>query len=290
MIRSVPTVTLPSGEAIPKLGQGTWEMGERQNARKSEIAALREGVELSMTLIDTAEMYGDGESEKLIAEALGDRRDELFIVSKVYPAQRQRARGAGRVRAQPEASEDRSHRSLSAALARRRGSRRRGRRLREIEARRHEARRQDPSLGREQLRHRRHGRALFARRRRRLRHRSDSVQRRASRARVRSFAVAARAPHARDGVQPRRSRAPAARRRAGEDRGGARRVGVSGGACVGAAAARSVRDTKGCRCRARSGESRGARARLPPTNWRTSISSSGRRSRSARSKCFDRRG
>jgi diketogulonate reductase-like aldo/keto reductase len=86
MAQSSPsTVTLPTGEAIPKLGQGTWEMGERANARKSEIAALREGVELGMTLIDTAEMYGDGESEKLVAEALGDRRDELFIVSKVYP-------------------------------------------------------------------------------------------------------------------------------------------------------------------------------------------------------------
>lgn len=79
------TVTLPSGETLPKLGQGTWEMGERPNARAREIAALREGVELGMTLIDTAEMYGDGASEQLIAEALGDRRDALFIVSKVYP-------------------------------------------------------------------------------------------------------------------------------------------------------------------------------------------------------------
>ncbi len=85
MTNALPTVTLPDGEAIPKLGQGTWEMGERPNARRAEIAALREGVELGMTLIDTAEMYGDGESEKLIAEALGDKRDELFIVSKVYP-------------------------------------------------------------------------------------------------------------------------------------------------------------------------------------------------------------
>jgi diketogulonate reductase-like aldo/keto reductase len=85
MTNALPTVTLPDGEAIPKLGQGTWEMGERPNARRAEIAALREGVDLGMTLIDTAEMYGDGESEKLIAEALGDRRDELFIVSKVYP-------------------------------------------------------------------------------------------------------------------------------------------------------------------------------------------------------------
>lgn len=82
---TLPAVTLPGGEAIPKLGQGTWEMGERPNARKAEIAALREGVELGMTLIDTAEMYGDGESEKLIAEALSDMRDDVFIVSKVYP-------------------------------------------------------------------------------------------------------------------------------------------------------------------------------------------------------------
>jgi diketogulonate reductase-like aldo/keto reductase len=85
MSNPIQTVQLPGGEAIPKLGQGTWEMGERPDRRKSEIAALREGVELGMTLIDTAEMYGDGESEKLIAEALGDRRNDLFLVSKVYP-------------------------------------------------------------------------------------------------------------------------------------------------------------------------------------------------------------
>src|SRR6478672_1854426 len=86
MAQSSPsTVTLPTGEAIPKLGQGTWEMGERANARKDEIAALRAGVELGMTLVDTAEMYGDGESEKLIAEALGSLREDIFIVSKVYP-------------------------------------------------------------------------------------------------------------------------------------------------------------------------------------------------------------
>jgi diketogulonate reductase-like aldo/keto reductase len=85
MTRSIETVTLPTGEAIPKLGQGTWEMGERANARKDEIAALRAGVELGMTLVDTAEMYGDGESETLIAEALGSLREDIFIVSKVYP-------------------------------------------------------------------------------------------------------------------------------------------------------------------------------------------------------------
>lgn len=79
------TVRLPSGEQIPALGQGTWEMGENSRVRGEEIKALQTGVDSGLTLIDTAEMYGDGDSEKLIAEALGDRREELFIVSKVYP-------------------------------------------------------------------------------------------------------------------------------------------------------------------------------------------------------------
>ncbi|WP_344711157.1 aldo/keto reductase [Sphingomonas humi] len=79
------TVTLRDGEQMPMLGQGTWMMGERPDRRTDEIAALRTGVDLGMTLIDTAEMYGDGAAECLIAEALGDRRDELFLVSKAFP-------------------------------------------------------------------------------------------------------------------------------------------------------------------------------------------------------------
>ena len=79
------TVTFPDGEQVPALGQGTWMMGESHGRRAGEIAALRAGVELGMTLIDTAEMYGDGAAERLIGEALGDRRDELFLVSKAYP-------------------------------------------------------------------------------------------------------------------------------------------------------------------------------------------------------------
>jgi diketogulonate reductase-like aldo/keto reductase len=78
-------IQLPSGEQIPALGQGTWEMGESPRARNEEIRALQTGVDLGLTLIDTAEMYGEGESEKLIGEALSARREELFIVSKVYP-------------------------------------------------------------------------------------------------------------------------------------------------------------------------------------------------------------
>ena len=79
------TVMLRDGETVPALGQGTWKMGERRDRRAAEIDALRTGVELGMTLIDTAEMYGNGAAETLIGEALGERRDELFLVSKAYP-------------------------------------------------------------------------------------------------------------------------------------------------------------------------------------------------------------
>jgi diketogulonate reductase-like aldo/keto reductase len=79
------TIDLPDGEPIPALGQGTWALGERRRSRAAEIAALRAGVELGMTLIDTAEMYGDGESESLLSEALVGLREQVFLVSKVYP-------------------------------------------------------------------------------------------------------------------------------------------------------------------------------------------------------------
>jgi diketogulonate reductase-like aldo/keto reductase len=76
---------LPSGSRIPVLGQGTWHMGENPSARRGEVAALRLGMDLGMTLIDTAEMYGEGAAEELVAEAIAGRRDEVFLVSKVYP-------------------------------------------------------------------------------------------------------------------------------------------------------------------------------------------------------------
>lgn len=80
------------GETVPVLGQGTWKMGERPDLRASEIAALRAGVELGLTLIDTAEMYGDGAAETLIGEALGPARDQVFLVSKAYPQNASRGR------------------------------------------------------------------------------------------------------------------------------------------------------------------------------------------------------
>jgi diketogulonate reductase-like aldo/keto reductase len=79
------TVTLPSGEAVPALGQGTWFMGESVSRRSAEAAALQAGLDLGMTLIDTAEMYGEGGAEEVVGEAIAGRRDEVFLVSKVYP-------------------------------------------------------------------------------------------------------------------------------------------------------------------------------------------------------------
>ncbi len=78
-------VALPSGEAIPVLGQGTWHMAEGIHPREEEIAALRLGIDLGMKLIDTAEMYGRGAAEELVGEAVAGRRDEVFLVSKVLP-------------------------------------------------------------------------------------------------------------------------------------------------------------------------------------------------------------
>jgi len=85
-------VTLPGGQVVPSMGQGTWKMGERAERRSDEIAALRAGVELGMTLIDTAEMYCDGAAETLISEALGSVRDQLYLVSKAYPQNASRSR------------------------------------------------------------------------------------------------------------------------------------------------------------------------------------------------------
>jgi diketogulonate reductase-like aldo/keto reductase len=79
------TVRLPAGETVPALGQGTWYFGESARSRQDEIAALRLGLDLGMTLIDTAEMYGNGGAEKVVGEAMQGRRDEVFLVSKVLP-------------------------------------------------------------------------------------------------------------------------------------------------------------------------------------------------------------
>ncbi|WP_232493060.1 aldo/keto reductase [Novosphingobium kaempferiae] len=79
------TISFPDGTTVPALGQGTWMMGERPDRRPAEIAALREGIDLGLTLIDTAEMYADGEAERVVGEAITGRRDGVFLVSKAYP-------------------------------------------------------------------------------------------------------------------------------------------------------------------------------------------------------------
>ena len=78
-------IELSDGEHVPVLGQGTWRMGENTGAHKDEVVALRLGIEVGMTLIDTAEMYGDGGAEEVVADAIEDRRDCVFIVTKAYP-------------------------------------------------------------------------------------------------------------------------------------------------------------------------------------------------------------
>jgi diketogulonate reductase-like aldo/keto reductase len=85
MIDPLPRVTLPNGESVPAYGLGTWHMGEDRRRIAEETAAVKLGIELGMTLIDTAEMYGNGGAEEIVASAAAGLRDALFIVSKVLP-------------------------------------------------------------------------------------------------------------------------------------------------------------------------------------------------------------
>lgn len=87
---TIPPATIPPG-AMPRLGQGTWRMGEGAAPRAQEADALRLGVDLGMTLIDTAEMYGNGAAEEVVADAIQGQRDQVFLVSKVYPHNASRA-------------------------------------------------------------------------------------------------------------------------------------------------------------------------------------------------------
>ena len=96
MAVAIRTATLPGGERVPVLGQGTYRMGEDPERRRSEVNALRTGIELGMTVIDTAEMYADGGAERVVGEAIAKRRDEVFLITKFYPqnATRERMRAA----------------------------------------------------------------------------------------------------------------------------------------------------------------------------------------------------
>ena len=84
-MKPIPMAKLPSGEPVPTLGQGTWNMGEDRRRRRAEITALNLGLDLGMRLIDTAEMYADGGAENIVGAAIAGRRDEVFLVSKVLP-------------------------------------------------------------------------------------------------------------------------------------------------------------------------------------------------------------
>jgi diketogulonate reductase-like aldo/keto reductase len=87
----IPSVALPDGTTVAALGQGTWHMGEHAKDAAREADALRLGIDLGMTLIDTAEMYADGRSEEVVAKAIAGQRERVFLVSKVYPHNASRA-------------------------------------------------------------------------------------------------------------------------------------------------------------------------------------------------------
>ena len=84
-VETMRGVDLPAGETVPVLGMGTWHLAEGRHPPEVEIAALRSGLDLGMTLVDTAEMYGDGATEELVGTAIEGHRDDVFLVSKVMP-------------------------------------------------------------------------------------------------------------------------------------------------------------------------------------------------------------
>jgi diketogulonate reductase-like aldo/keto reductase len=88
----IRTISLPGGVGVPVLGQGTWYMGDDGRRAADEVAALKLGLDLGMTLIDTAEMYANGGAEKIVREAIDGRRDNVFLVSKVLPSNASRQR------------------------------------------------------------------------------------------------------------------------------------------------------------------------------------------------------
>ena len=105
-----------AGEPVPVLGQGTWQLGDRPERREQEITALQLGIDLGLTLIDTAEMYGDGAAEELVAEAILGRRAQVFLVTKVLPGNASRRGTISWCQAMPRARPNWSRR-VSAACA-----------------------------------------------------------------------------------------------------------------------------------------------------------------------------
>jgi diketogulonate reductase-like aldo/keto reductase len=113
------TIAFPDGKGVPALGQGTWRMGENAQAYKDEVTALRLGIDLGMTLIDTAEMYGEGGAEKVAADAIADQREQVFVVTKVYPHHASRTELPKACNRSLKRLARRNDRPLSIALARR---------------------------------------------------------------------------------------------------------------------------------------------------------------------------
>jgi diketogulonate reductase-like aldo/keto reductase len=91
-VAAIPVTPLPDGTTIPVFGMGTWHMGESRGSFDAEVRALRRGLELGISLIDTAEMYGSGGAEEVVAEAISGQRDATYLVSKVLPSNASRQR------------------------------------------------------------------------------------------------------------------------------------------------------------------------------------------------------
>ena len=183
------TVTLKNGTDVPVLGLGTWRMGERSSERAAEVKALKLGLDLGIRLIDTAEMYGEGKAEEIVADAVAGRRDEIFIVSKVYPHNASRK---GAIAACERSLKRLKTDRIDLYLLHWRGLASAGRDGRSV--RNLAEGRQDQELGRQQPRRRRHAASWTAAGRQELRVQSGAVSSRQPRHRMGRCCPTARKP------------------------------------------------------------------------------------------------
>jgi hypothetical protein len=195
MASPMRTISLPSGDQIPVLGQGTWGLGESRARRSSEIAALRRGLDIGMNLVDTAEMYANGDAEVLVDEAIAGRREEVFLVTQGVAAPRDPGGHGAGLPGQPAAAEHGLDRSVPAALARAGAAGRDPRGLL-----RPAERRPDQELGDQQLRRLGSGRPDVVARQPARRHRPGPLQPAPACAGVRPFPGLPRARHPDHGV------------------------------------------------------------------------------------------
>ncbi len=237
---AVRTTKLPSGEAVPVLGQGTWHLAEDRHRREEEIHALRIGLDLGMTLIDTAEMYADGGAEELVGGSSRRPARRYFSRQQSFAGACDDPGNDHGMRAQSASAQDKSSRPLSIALAGRNPVGRNDQRVRCTCSGG-----QDPLLGRQQLRRLRYGGTCRLDRRRERRDRPSALQSDEARCRIRSISLVPPVSYSNHGIFPDRTGTNTQASGVGGSGRPAQRNVRSSGAGLGTPPGGGYRDSKG---------------------------------------------